>query len=343
MSHNIMLDKMFYSLREEAWHKLGIVSQEPKTAQEALDAIGGGYYVEKRPIFVYVNGTNQEVGDYALVRSAIPEDPKEYIFGYVSKEYNVLNPLNIVTSFDENVRTPVETIGFLGNGEKMFLTWNLPKVFVGDKKDEVNCYGFVACGYDGRFGASLYTTFTRVVCQNTFNFAVQVAESKSSKGGKMWAGRHNSMNLERDLGIWMEHVQEQAIQKQTESAASFDRMAEFSFNDEEEVDEILGIIYPDPNPIPVDWPKKLRAEREEKNETLLEKSLRDRQLVKKIFDGEGTAIDATAWGLFNAVTEYENWGRATRKPAEYSIMLGGRGQTMGLAYNVVTAWMKDNK
>ena len=338
-----MLDKMFYSLREVAWHKLGIVSQEPKSAQEALDAIGGGYYVEKRPIFVYVNDKNQEVGDYALVRSAIQEDPKEYIFGYVSKEYNVLNPLNIVISFDENVRVPVETIGFLGNGEKMFLTWNLPKIFVGEKKDEVDCYGFVACGYDGRFGASLYTTFTRVVCQNTFNFAVQVAESKFSKGGKMWAGRHNSTNLERDLGIWMEHVQEQAIQKQIESASSFDAMAGFSFNDEEEVDEILGIIYPDPNPIPVDWPKKLRAEREEKNESILEKSLRDRQLVKSIFDGEGTAIDATAWGLFNAVTEYENWGRATRKPAEYSIMLGGRGQTMNVAYNVFTAYIKDNK
>jgi hypothetical protein len=338
-----MLDKMFYSLREEAWHKLGIVSQEPKTAQEALDAIGGGYYVEKRPIFVYVNGINQEVGDYALVRSAIPEDPKEYIFGYVSKEYNVLNPLNIVASFDENVKVPVETIGFLGNGEKMFLTWNLPRIFVGEKKDEVNCYGFVACGYDGRFGASLYTTFTRVVCQNTFNFAVQVAESQSSKGGKMWAGRHNSTNLERDLGIWMEHVQEQAIQKQSESVEAFNRMADFSFNDEEEIDEILGIIYPDPKPIPVDWPKKLMAEKEEKNEALLEKSLRDRQLVKSIFDGEGTDIDATAWGLFNSITEYENWGRATRKPAEYSIMLGGRGQTMSLAYNVVTAYMRDNK
>jgi hypothetical protein len=344
MTANIMLDKMFYGLREPAWHKLGYISQVEQTAQEAMSNLGGGYFVEKRPVFVYLNGGNQDIGDYALVRSAIPDDPKEYIFGIVSKEYNVLNPLDIAILFDENVKAPVETLGFLGNGQKMFLTWTLPSSFIGDKKDEVRNHGFIACGYDGRFGANLYLTTTKVVCENTFTVAVQVAQSSNNETDRrVWTGRHNSTNLARDLGAWLAHVQGKAFQKLSETEAVFNKMASFEFNDEEEVDDLLNVIYPDPSPISVDMPSVIKNEKEERRESLLEKALRDRQLVKLIFDEKGTAIDATAWGLFNSVTEYENWGRATRKPAEYSIMLGGRGQTMNTAYKVIADYMKDNK
>jgi hypothetical protein len=344
MTANIMLDKMFYGLREPAWHKLGHISQIEQTAQEAMDSLGGGYFVEKRPVFVYLNGGNQDVGDYALVRSSIPDDPREYIFGYVSKEYNVLNPLDIAISFDENVKAPVETLGFLGNGQKMFLTWALPSSYIGDKKDEVKNHGFIACGYDGRFGASLYLTTTRVVCENTFNIAVQVSQSNYSETDRrVWTGRHNSINLARDLGAWLAHVQGKAFQKLNEAETVFNKMSSFEFNDEEEVDDILNIVYPDPSPIAIDMPNIIKNEKEEKRESLLEKALRDRQLVKLIFDEKGTAIDATAWGLFNSVTEYENWGRATRKPAEYSIILGNRSQKMAHAYKSIIAYMEDNK
>jgi hypothetical protein len=339
-----MLDKMFYGYREPAWHKLGFVSQEQNTAQEVLDILNGGYYVEKRPVTLFLNGVNQEVGDYALVRSPMPEDPREYVFGYVAKGYNILNPLDIANLFDANVKTNVETLGFLGHGEKIFLTWEMPTVFVGNKNDEIKNYGFIACGYDGKFGASLYLTTTRVVCQNTFNIAVQVADnSKNNHNQKVWTGRHNSLNLARDLGAWLEHVQERASQKQQESTDIFNAMANFDFCDEEEVDDLLSIVYPDPFPVSENMPSIIKSEKEEKRELLLEKASRDRQLVKEIFDGAGTAIDATAWGLFNSVTEYENWGRATRRPAEYSIILGDRNQKMNYAHNSIVAYMENNK
>jgi hypothetical protein len=145
------------------------------------------------------------------------------------------------------------------------------------------------------------------------------------------------------LGAWLEHVQERALQKQQESTDIFNVMANFDFCDEEEVDDILNIVYPDPLPVSENMPSIIKNEKEEKRELLLAKVSRDRQLVKEIFDGAGTAIDATAWGLFNSVTEYENWGRATRRPAEYSIILGDRNQKMNHAYNSIVAYMEDNK
>jgi len=53
--------------------------------------------------------------------------------------------------------------------------------------------------------------------------------------------------------------------------------------------------------------------------------------------GEG---QEAMWGLFNSITEYENWGRMTKKPAEYSIVMGNRANTMAKAYNVITSYIQ---
>ena len=338
MSANIFGNR-FYGNREPAWHNLGFVSNENHTAQEAL-AILGSYWIEKRALTMTLNGEAQETGDFGLVRSAVPDDPKEFNFGYCTKQYNIVQPDTIAQLFDDNVKAPVETLGMLGHGEKIFLTWVLPMIDVNGQ--EVKLYGFVACGYDGKFGASLNIVSQKVVCENTFRIAISESESEvaKSKGrGRVYTGRHNSANVERDLGIWMEHIQEQALAKVKPLQDTFVKMNSVAVDDTETLADLLFKIYPDPEPIPVDWPMKLRAEKETKIEAVLKKSTNDRILVESLFSGEGTAIDATAWGLFNAVTEYENWGRSTKKSADYSILMGNRAGSMEHAFNVINHWV----
>jgi hypothetical protein len=333
--HNLFGER-FYGHRIPAWHSLGLTTQEDMTAVEALIALGGGYYFEKRPVTVSLNGNDQETGDFAIVRSATPDDATERIFGYVTKQYNIIQPLRICEIFDVSTNQPVETLGMLGKGEKIFLTWKLPDMNI--KGDILNLYGFVAAGYDGKFGASLNLVKTRVVCQNTFSSAINEAESNKVQGqGKVWAGKHNSTNIERDLGIWMEHVQiraEHQIQKEKEL---FTVMAEtpMPITDKNTIYNLLFGIYPNPEKLPEYFPEKLRKEKQEKIDELIEKSERDADAVMSLYNGEGTAIDATAWGLFNAVTEYENWGRSTKKNADSSIMIGNRSKTMSRALDVV--------
>lgn len=329
----------FYGNREPAWHKMGYVSDVDHTATDAL-AILGSYATEKRPVIVWINDTYQNTGDYAIVRSPVPDDPIERCFGYCSEKYNILQPDTICQLFDDNVKQPVETLGMLGLGEKLFVTWKLPKIDV--IGDEVDTYGFVACGYDGKFGASLSVVTTRVVCQNTFTSAINESLSRDSKArgaGRVYNGKHNSVNVERDLGIWMEHVQKQAESKVNSLQAQFVKMAQTKVDDSETLANLLFNIYPDKPSLSADYPEKLKAEKQQKIDAENEKASNSRIAVESLFNGGGTAIDATAWGLFNSVTEYENWGRPSKKAVEYSVLMGNRAATMQKAFTAINDWI----
>lgn len=327
MAHNIFGNR-FYGNREPAWHGLGVVSEKEQSGVDSLSALGGGYWIEKRPVTVNLNNIPTETGDFAIVRSALPDDPQERVFGYTTDRYNILQPLEAVELFDAKVGEPVETLGMLGKGERLFLTWKLPETEV-VKDDVVQWYGFVAIGFDGIMGASLNVVTTRVVCQNTWTAAIAEAmrEKKSNKG-RIYAGKHTSKNMKFELGEWMNHVQGSA-KKQVELTNSFfKQLAKVPLTEEKEVYRLLFSAYPDPQPVPEDYPEKLRASKEEKLE--LEKKLMTqyREGIYSLFSGQGTAITNDYWGLFNATTEYFNYGQMEKKPANLSIMLGQRATRM---------------
>lgn len=333
-----------YSYGEMPWHGKAFVSDREMGAVEAASVIENVFY-EKRPVMVMVNGQLQEVSDFAIVRSPIPSDPQEQILGFVKKNYKILQPLDICQSFDEFVGAPVETLGFLGQkGEKLFLTWKLPGFDVNG--DEVILFGFVACGYDGKFGATLYVVTVRVVCKNTFSVAVLEGENPDNQKdgrGKIWSGRHNSKNLSNDLGAWMEHVQGRAVAKSAGIQTMFQNMAATKIEDSKTLADLLFKIYPDPKKLPDDYPDRIRASKELAIEQAMIKAQHDREMVAGLFGGNGIAITPDAWGLMNSVTEYENHVRMTKKPAEYSIIMGNRANTMTNAANVLNAFVALSK
>lgn len=329
MADNIFGER-FYGHRNKAWHNLGVVTQEGVGAVEALSILGGGYSFEKRPVTVFLNGKETVVNDsYAIVRSATPDDNQERIFNYVTGRYNIIQPLTVCEMFDDFVEEDVETLGMLGIGEKLFLTWQLPEISV-NGNDKIQPYGFIAVGYDGKYGITLNVVQTRVVCQNTWNVAVREAEnSKFENFGKIWQGKHHSPNIERDLGLWMGHVQQSALNQVAKSEKDYAIMADTKMSKDDAIKILFG-IYPDPKQIG-NMPEIIKREKSEVHAKKLEYAQNDRELVMNLFEGAGTGIDATAWGLFNAVTEYENWGRMTKKPADQSIVMGNRANTMNKA------------
>ena len=226
MAHEIFGER-FYGHRTPAWHNLGFVTQEGLTAQEALAGLGGGYWFDKVPNQVEEDGVLVFAGDYKIRRSPTPDDAQYRYFGNVTDRYNILQPLRICEMFDENVGEPVETFGMLGKGERLFLTWVLNNYTVNGFTHTMNA--FLAVGYDAKYGATLNVVDTRVVCRNTWRMAIAEVERKhkNKEGyGRVWTGKHNSPNIERDLGIWMEHVQSQAerdaefVQQQMQTLAS---------------------------------------------------------------------------------------------------------------------------
>lgn len=338
MSHNIFGNR-FYGHRDAAWHKLGFVTQESMTANETFAALGG-YWFEKRPVTTVLNGVSVETGDFSIVRSACPDDPQERLMGYATPKYNIIQPQAVVDMFDRSVRQPVETMGMLGDGEKMFLTWELPEIDI--KGDVVKVYGFIAAGYEPGQGASLNVVTTRVVCQNTWTAAMSEAmgeKSKENGRGRVWTGKHNSPNVSRDLEIWMEHVQTEAEQRADAMYSMFHAFRATPITQQGELANLLFQVYPNPEPLPAYFPEKLRAERQARIDKAAELAERDRGLVEALFNGQGTAITGDVWGLFNSITEYENHGRNSKKEPEQSILFGDRAGTMTRAANVLNNWV----
>jgi hypothetical protein len=312
------------------WHGLGYVSQEDLTAMEALTKIDGGYFFEKRPVKTFFNGKEQEIPDqFAIVRSASSDDPNERIVDFATGGYHILQPLDAVNLYDERVKQPVETLGFLGHGEKMFLTWRM-KEFEVKKDDVVKPYGFLALGFDTMLGAQLSIVETRVVCQNTWNAALSEADSDGSKKrnmGKVWTGKHTSPNMMRDLGAWMEHVQQRAEEQVDYLQKMFNAFANYKMEKDEAYDILYNSVYTIPS-MPTNYPRELLNEKLEDIDKKTEWSEKSVDMVMDLFCGNGIAIDATAWGLFNATVEAENHHRSVRKDPSNSILFGARAQAM---------------
>src|SRR5574337_473961 len=176
-----------------AWHNLGGFVGE-KSALEAADEYKGGIPVfEKQATYIQQNGQYELTGDFALVRLPTLDDPKNRLVGYCTKNYHIVQPTDILKSFDENVKRPIETLWFLSRGERMFTTWEMPKSsFVVGKDDEVKLFGTVLAGFDAKVAISLSLLTFRVVCANTFAMAqAEVDNGKQSENGgqgSVWVG-----------------------------------------------------------------------------------------------------------------------------------------------------------
>jgi hypothetical protein len=326
----------FYGNRIPAWHAIGHVSQIDQSATDALTAIGGGHIVEKYPNYAYIDGKFIPTGDFVLTRLELPDDNRKRFFGHVSERYNVLGSLEVAELFDDAVSQPCETIGFLGRGERMFLTWKMPSIFV-KETDEVQTYGFVATGFDSLLGTALYLTTIRVVCQNTWSAAIAKGDTEKERGkGRIWSGKHVSGNMKRDLGAWMGHIQKNTLRKNEQVASLFDLLATRPLQEEKEVYRLLFSAFPDPSPLDKEnTPRELWMNEQDKIDDIADKASKSRDGILALFSGAGTAIDANYYGLFNATTEWFNWGQGTKKPAEVSIVMGNRSAQMNKMVNVL--------
>ena len=218
----------------------------------------------------------------------------------------------------------------------MFLTWKMPSIEV-VKDDKVDTYGFLAIGFDAVAGASLNIVTTRVVCQNTWMAAIREAESSKERGkGRIYSGKHTS-SLKHELGEWMGYVQTEAERQVQLTSSFFKRLADTPIENENEVYRLLFAAYPDPAELSADAyiPNSLRGKKSEKIEAERESAQKNREGIYSYFNGKGTEISRDYWGLFNATTEYFNYGQVEKKPASASILMGNRATNMNAMAEVL--------
>ena len=294
MAHNLYQDSMVYA-GETPWHGLGVALPRNATWSE-VQGIVPFYQAVERPLFVA--GIAEQVPD----RKALVASTDGRYLSVVGKDYGVVQFADLA----EAVMTAAQgeavfhTAGLLGeNGIRGWLMGELPNpIQVPGDPSPVRKYFLATTSHDGTSAAVLANIATRVVCQNTLGAAL------GERSGARWTIRHTSgaQSRVKEAGIAFARMRE-GMERFGELA---NVMARTAFGDDRLAKMLDGIL-----PVPV--------KTEEVTDRQIENVQVKRETIKALASGQGrgivTTIQGTAWGAFQAVTEYaDHYTRIRARP-----------------------------
>lgn len=289
---NLGQNSTFATRKELAWHGLGSVV-ESMTAKEAMVLGGLDFEVGLAPLYAEIkpaiespagiwgwkgNHFKNVSTNFATYR----KDTND-IFGVVGSRYEPVQNTEAFAFFDSVIgegHAEYETVGALGNGERVFITAKLPShLHVG--KDTIDKYLLLTMAHDGSGAVNVLFTPVRVVCNNTLSLALNRATNKVSI-------RHtkNALNRLEDakkiLGI---------AEKNFETLEQyFNRLSHLKITDE----DAQNIFKTSFNLIP---------QEDGKLSTRAKNKLTAVTNYYNIGVGQENII-GTGWGVYNAVTGY---------------------------------------
>jgi hypothetical protein len=327
------------------WHKKGRVGNGSETGTQVYSQMEVVKF-EKHPFTLNVGGNLISNNVYGIIK--IQEGAVPTLIGTTKERYELKQPDEYISKFDEMVGKPVETLGFLGaKAEKLFITWELPQIDI--KGDKVEMYGLLSFGFDGIYGNHLFATSVRVVCKNTHNMAVRDSENSANHGrGKnknnaIVTTKHNQKDHLDVLGYWMRYVDEESQRQVDITKNLFVKMAEKPLT----LDDAYGFfakVHPYPNEVSSFIPPELINGENEKNKTAKEDADESRELLMSLFEGKGIEISRDVWGAYNCVTEMQNHHIKSKKnDGTDSILIGSRGKVMDKALGVAMEYVYADK
>ncbi len=270
-----------------AWHGLGNNVEKELTAAEAIKASGLDWAVEKRQVFFQTDeGKGRKVpNQFATVRT-----DTQQALGTVGRVYMPLQNADAFSFADSIIQEKAavyNTAGALGNGEKIWVLAKLDGVCTIGGDDVVDKYLLLANSHNGSSGVQICLTPVRVVCQNTLAAALGSAQQMfkirhtASMGSKVTDARHA-------LGIANKFF------------AEFEEKAQALTRVQMNADKFKGFI-------------KAAGFDPEAEQGRAKSSADD---LWRLFEtGKGQDMPSargTAWGAYNAVTEYLTHHRPTR-------------------------------
>lgn len=182
MSHEIETfedgSAAFFSARELPWHRLGVVTENVLTAEEAIKAAQQDWLVEKMPIFTRLeDGTELPIADkFATVRQHAKKGAG--VLGVVGSQYVPVQnheAFEVLDLIRDDSGAVYETAGSLYDGRRVFITMKLPNTLVFDGKgaeDKIDLYLLAMNSHDSSTSFTLAITPVRVVCRNTLAMAL---------------------------------------------------------------------------------------------------------------------------------------------------------------------------
>jgi phage/plasmid-like protein (TIGR03299 family) len=293
MSHGVYKNR-FASFRKAAWHRLGTVFQDPKSAFEAFLTMGE-YNVSKEPLFVYAGEEKREdgiwypkydsvPGKYA-VTGRFPDTKTAEIYGLADDRYELISPRQLVSLWDTVTNAKIETMGCLQKGKRFFLTTELPGFEV--KGDEHRNYLSILSPHGP--GQSLIGLISpvRVVCANTAQMALEAAQQQCKV--PHFKGAFNV------IGAWLKEQYEGAVDRTAALQEALNILA--SRKVENNADEFINELFP--------MPEDDASEAADKVQDV-------RNNVANLFAGQAVGSETesfkgTYFGLYNSVVEHVDY------------------------------------
>ena len=300
---NLGVNTTFASKRELAWHKLGKVV-DAMTSAEAIKLGGMDFEVALAPIYLGVSPLQlEETFEYKkVIRDGNDKDVKFFQsvhfptsfgtyrtdnnipFGIVGSRYEVIQNFEAFDFFDSIIgagHAEYETVGALGDGEKVFITAKMPsKLLV--NKEEIDKYLLLTMAHDGTSSIQALFTPVRVVCNNTLSAALNGATNKIAIRHTKNA-REKLENAKKLLGI--AELQSKYMEQ------AFNVLAKTELTESQIIDVICNSFG-----FSSDEDGRLST----KAFNVLEKVMEyhDRGIGQE-------GIQGTGWGVYNAITGYQ--------------------------------------
>jgi phage/plasmid-like protein (TIGR03299 family) len=286
---------LFASHRVPAWHGLGHVFTETVTTSERMLDLAGlsNWNVREEDVQV-VNSPHARFVVPAKAIVATMSDG-DRVLGVTGERYEIVSnedAFAFLQSLHDGARW--ETAGAIKGGRVVFGSMAFSRDFVLDPEgasDKVESYLLVYTSHDGSTGVAGGVTPVRAVCENTLN----VAMGNIKQTFKM---RHTAKVAERmaaEAALWR-HANTYMDAFEVEAQTLFATKATDA--------QFFGIV-DDLFPMPEDNKKGAMTKWENR-----------RGLFTQAWNGApNAAIKGTAWGVFNALTEANQWGRSVRSTA----------------------------
>lgn len=287
MAHEIKKsDTMFSARGKTPWHGLGTTIDGVPTMAEAIKLSGLDWTVRVEPTFRR-DGT--ECTQRVCVRES---DGRE--LGSVGPMWSPIQNLEAFAAYqplvDEGIVT-LETAGSLRNGERVWILARLAgsAIEVADG-DTVDRFVLFAHGHDGKLAIRCGFTLVRVVCANTLGAALLAG--KSSGLAKIF---HFGNALESVKAV-LDGIRKACSEGAFEAVAKrMQQLAKLPIRSADQIADFVAAVYG----------SKERGVQERAEKRQSEKVEEITRLFESGTGSDLTGSKGTAWGLYNALTEYE--------------------------------------
>lgn len=325
MSHQISFAngraEMAYT-GDTPWHKLGVKVDGLQTTTAMLAAAGMGWTVGTFPLFC---NSREVEGHKAIVRNDTLA-----VLGVATDRYTPIQNAQAGEIMDALITeggAHVEVAGALDDGKRCWLLAHIPADFDVVTGDRVRPYMLLAWGHDGQHGVAGKLTNVRVVCNNTLTAAGFGAGRKWSAVADVYLRHSGRVDLRvsdarKALGVIRRQVEQtaEAYQSLATRTLTGDEVRDYfaavfpyakaaagaaGETDAESIARLMGSS--------VDT---LRRQAEEARARVDEM----RETVARLMgSGRGSEYaPGTAWGAYNAVTEYTDHVYPVLKSGEVS-------------------------